>query len=475
MMNRTKTNACVLSLLLSLLFLLPVKAQERTTRILSEQEFISIVRSFHPVAKQAKLVTSSAKAQLQLARGNFDPFLSVDRTQKTFDGTHYYNYLNPELKIPTWYGIDVRAGMENNSGARTDDQLSMGRSSYIGVNVSLLKGLLMDRRRADVKQAKLFIEQSEQQQRMIINDLLYDAYTAYWNWVKEYQVYSIVTDAFNNNRQRFEFIKNTALLGDRAMMDTIEAAAQLQNFEYLRSDAWMNFLNAGYQLSNFMWLANDSAYIMPTDISPDSSSLKNDLMLTDIPSLQWLLDEALVNHPKLRSYDYKLGILQVEKKYNFQLLLPKVDLKYNVLSKEYFEFPKWGSQYLNNNHRFGFNIAVPLFMREGRGKYTLAKIKIRDTEYEQMQQRLLVQNKIRMAYNELVAYRQQVAIKSAAVDNYRKLLLAENERFREGESSVFLLNSRENKLIEESQKLAELRAKFYKSLQAVQWAAGLLR
>jgi outer membrane protein TolC len=44
-----------------------------------------------------------------------------------------------------------------------------------------------------------------------------------------------------------------------------------------------------------------------------------------------------------------------------------------------------------------------------------------------------------------------------------------------GESSLFLLNSRENKLLEARQKQAETRAKYYLSRISLRWAAGQLQ
>ena len=59
--------------------------------------------------------------------------------------------------------------------------------------------------------------------------------------------------------------------------------------------------------------------------------------------------------------------------------------------------------------------------------------------------------------------------------NNKKLLDAENIKFSMGESSMFLVNSREVKLIEIQQKLVSLKTKFFKSIVANLWAAGLLK
>jgi outer membrane protein TolC len=59
--------------------------------------------------------------------------------------------------------------------------------------------------------------------------------------------------------------------------------------------------------------------------------------------------------------------------------------------------------------------------------------------------------------------------------NFEKLLKAEETLFRNGESSLFLINTRENKVLETERKLIELKAKYYKTIYALQWSTGLLR
>lgn len=87
-----------------------------TTRLMREDEFLAIVRSNHPVAKQGGLLVDMARADLQTIRGAFDPMLYYNADQKTFDGKTYFNYSNAELVLPTWLGIELYAGAENNIG-----------------------------------------------------------------------------------------------------------------------------------------------------------------------------------------------------------------------------------------------------------------------------------------------------------------------------------------------------------------------
>jgi outer membrane protein TolC len=71
--------------------------------------------------------------------------------------------------------------------------------------------------------------------------------------------------------------------------------------------------------------------------------------------------------------------------------------------------------------------------------------------------------------------KKQIELQSNNYNNYQRLVRAEEIRFENGESSLFLINSRENKALEALQKLIELKTKYYKSVYALQWSAGLLR
>ena len=90
------------------------------------------------------------------------------------------------------------------------------------------------------------------------------------------------------------------------------------------------------------------------------------------------------------------------------------------------------------------------------------------------QTELEIQNKVKSYYNEIVTLRQQVQLFDDAYNNYIQLLRAEEFKFSIGESSLFLVNSRELKAIETLQKLTETRTKFYKAIVGLNWAAGTL-
>jgi outer membrane protein TolC len=444
-------------------------------KVLTLENTMDIIRKFHPVAKQAKLEVDLARASLQASRGVFDPSFYARSERKSFDGKNYFFYSNPELKIPTWFGIDIKAGFENNTGDRLDPVTTAGRSTYAGISIPVLKGLLFDKRRAAVQQSKLLVQMSRQDQLQMIADLLYDAVDAYWKWTASYQVYTILTETTNNNAKRFEFVKRAYASGDRAAIDTTEALAQLQGFQAMQAQSWLELQRQRLELSNFLWKDDAAPYELSDDVVPDSSWNLVLIKEYPLPVLADAIGQAMQSHPKLMSLDFKQEVLEVEKRAKFQGLLPTLDLNYNFLNKGYGISKFFAQPLFENNYKYGVQFGLPLFQREARGEYSKAKIKLADVDYKTRQTRLEIENKVKSSFNDILALQTQSLLFQENLRNQALLLKAEEAKFSIGESSMFLVNSREIKLLETSQKLAELKTKFFKSLLGVQWAAGQLR
>ena len=444
-------------------------------RILKEEEFIAAVKQFHPVAKQGGLLVDIAKAELTAIRGNFDPIFQTANDRKTFDGNNYFNYTSGELTVPTWYGVEVRGGYERNFGDFIFSELTPGRSSYMGLTVPLAKNLAIDKRRAALQQAKLFTQQSEQERRIIINDLLLDAYFSYWNWSKDYQVYQLLSNAVDLNQERYKLIKISFEQGDRAKIDTIEAVAQLQNLQQQQAEAYLKFRKSSFEISNYLWTNTQEPAYISDNVIPDSLWTGINLNAFKLDALDNWLQQLLTQHPKLRALGFKINSLEIERRLKFQNLLPKADVKYNFLQKGYEPWKNVNTNLLENNYKFGIGFSVPLFLRQGRGEWRTAKLKLQTVNLERQQQQLEIENKIRYHYSEIINLQQQSALLQSAYNNYRELFNAEELRFGLGETTLFLLNTRQNQLISSLQKLLEVKAKFFTAQASLQWAAGRLQ
>ena len=460
-------------LFIPFLFTNSVKGQD-SLKTLSAKQVMEIVKQFHPVAKQADIFMEKAKADITIAKGMFDPVLKNETAKKTFDGNDYYYYNRPELSIPTWFGVEISAGMEYLKGSRTDPMDTKGESSYFGISVPLAKNLIMDKRRAALQTARIFREASTVEKRNMLNNLLLDAMKTYWSWVQQYQVYKILTDAVKVNEKRVALVITAFQLGERPAIDTTEALTQLQNFELLKSQSWLDFQNMGLELSVYLWTANVEPYNLPVNVIPGDDLQLSNIAAASVPELNSLLDAALKNHPELIIYNYKLDVLGVEKKLKFQELLPTVNFRYNQLGKGYDVLKTATGPLFENNFQYGFSFGIPLRLSQGRGEYRKAKLKITETQLQQSQKQWQVENKVKSYYNELITLKSQVALQEKALKNFQILQRGEEIRFQAGESSLFLVNARENRTLEALQKLQELKAKYYKTENVLQWAAGLL-
>lgn len=444
-------------------------------RVLNVEQLIQIVKTYHPVVKQASIEVQMASANILNARSAFDPVLRHYEAKKTFDNVNYYQYSGTELSIPTWYGIEVKAGLENLSGNKTDASQYLGQSNYVGISIPLLKNLVLDKRRAHLQQAKIMKNQVQMEQRLVINDIIMEAIEHYWNWVKAYQTYQIYKQVEQVNKERFQLVKKSYLNGERPAIDTIEAMAQWQSITIKKESEKLKFINAGVQLSAYLWTANENPYEISQNLIPNEAwlnevNLKNfNLNLTD------LCQTANKNHPYLLAYQYKIESLEVNQRLKFQELLPKVDYQYNQLGKKDHIF-NTATQFplYQNNFQYGLKVEIPLRFSQGRSEYKLAKFKIKEVQYDIDMKQLEIQNKIEMYYNQYQTLKSQVDMQLSNLTMYNTLVSAEMTRYQNGESTLFLINSRENKALESQEKWIEYQTQYFKTLYSVQWSAGLL-
>ena len=91
-------------------------SQDSLNSVMTLSEYLVYVKKYHPLVKQASLLINESEANLLKARGTFDPVIEVDFDNKKFKDKEYYNKLNSVFKIPTYYGIEFKANIEDNSG-----------------------------------------------------------------------------------------------------------------------------------------------------------------------------------------------------------------------------------------------------------------------------------------------------------------------------------------------------------------------
>lgn len=461
----------IYTFLLLALFAVPALAQD-TTNALSATRFIEQVRTYHPVARQANLLTEMAEANLLAARGAFDPVAELTNNAKSLDGTNYYRNTNPELRLPTAFGVELKTGFERNEGVYLNPERTKGVATYMGLEIPVLNGLLIDKRRAALQQAKIISTRSEQERLAAYNNLLFDAYTTYWQWAGAHQLLEVYREFEQISAERLALVKLLFENGDRPMADTVEAHSQLLNYRLLATAALQERNRQAIELSGYLWSEAGNPMLLPENAIPDS--LNTNLEAPEALQAE-VMNNLILNHPELRAYRFKLQEMDVELRLKRQELLPVLKLKANILSKEYYDYKEINPAYFRNNHQWGLTFKMPLLLREARGAYRSAQLKIESANLEIARKSFQIEQKILQYLNEAKLLRAQLQTATSMYNDLSFLLKTEELKFSQGESALFLINSRESKVIETQQKLVELQVKYLKALYAIEWASGRMR
>jgi outer membrane protein TolC len=436
--------------------------------VLPFPDFLYLVQQNHPVAKQSLLFNRTAQAELLSAKGGFDPKLFGDYEQKYFDSKNYFALGEYGVKIPTWYGIDLKSSYNTAEGVFISPENRLPQQGQIiaGLSFPVLQNLKIDERRANLFKARQAQQFYQAERAILTNDLAFEAAQIYWKWAFCYQQMVIFREAFRVSDNRFIAIKQGYILGERMAMDTLESFTQVQDRLVEFNQVQLDFQEAELKLINFLWGTDNQPLANSLQKSPQSLL---DSTATAIVNRQILLDNVVSSHPVLRGYAAKINQLEIDKKLKREKLKPKLNLNYNFLSTG----SNWENVF-NDNYKWGVTFSTSTFLRSERGEVQLADIKIENTQLLRDQKALELKNKLQQFFNETDNLQNQINVYRSAVQNYQQLLQLENTRFELGESSFFLINSRENKYIESQIKLAKLLMEYQIAKTGVDWAGGNL-
>ena len=423
----------------------------------SDKQFFEIVLKNHPLAKQAQLQKQFGEKAILYAQGGFDPKIFTHTLQKNFNSTSYYNLIHSGLKVPTWFGLEFKGGFESNQGAFLNPEEKTPSSGlvYAGATVNIGKGLFIDQRRAELFKAKVYYQSTFFEQKLQLNELIYESGYAYWNWFLSYHSMKILDEAFQLASVRFDALKRTAELGDRPEIDVIEAGLQVQNRESMLRNYEAEYKGSGFKISTFLW--NEQQ--IPLDLDSLTTPVKIEILVKDSITLlsNQEIDTALTNHPYIQVTNFKIKGLEIEQKLKKEQLKPELAINYNFLNQPIQNNPFANSSI--NNYKWGLTFEMPILLRKERGDLAKTNLKLKEEQFNLENSLAYVEYKIR---NALVEYNNalvQVEIFEKTVVDTKRLLDAEKAMFETGESSLFLINARELAYIQAKLKWVESIAK----------------
>lgn len=438
--------------------------QEEDSTALPVNTFRELVLENHPIAQQARLIRQRAKAQKLRASGNFDPQLFSDIQQKQFDEKTYYQLQNSGVKIPAWFGLSAKAGYELNEGLYLNNQNTVPGSGlwYTDISLTLGQGLFIDRRRAMLKQARLLEESADFEVRMELNRLLARALSAYWDWYRSYEKYKIYQNAVDLAEFRLRSVQQAARVGDAPYIDTLEASIQVQDRNVKLRKAEAELISTRMEVETYLWWDGRA----PLEVAPSTYPIYEQPELIP-PDENWLEE-----NPMLQVIDLEVERLEIEQRLNREMLKPQVDISYKFLNQprpnDFF------AQYSVNNYAWGVSANFPLFLRKERANIKQTDAKIQGTQLDLELRRLQLDRRVEALRQEMRLTSEQLNETRQMVANYQRLLDAEMSRFRNGESSLFLVNQRELRYLDSREQVYRLESLLHQVQARLQAEAGIL-
>ena len=313
-----------------------------------------------------------------------------------------------------------------------------GLTSF-GITVPVGQGLFINQRMADIRKAKIAINLNAAERNLEAIEVIYEASVSYMNWKRSYEEVKLYETYLENAIIRYNGISKLIEQGDKPAIDSIEAGITLKTRRLNLEDARLKLTKAKLDLSNYLWLEDNIPLELNDDLQPEnelSKTIRETLQINELGEID------LNNHPKIQALDSKINMLKIEKNLKANSILPKLDLSYNYLSE-----PSYIDNYRFEDYKIGINFSFPLFLRKERGGLKLANLKIQDAEFGLQFERKSLENKIKAQQQEITSIQTQREYNGRLVKDFSTLLNSEERLFEMGESSLFLINSRENSLV----------------------------
>lgn len=447
---------------------------------LSPAQFIQQVVAGHPLSKQADLVIDQAQGTILSARGGFDPKLFSDWERKFFDQKNYFTQTKSGLKAPSQFGLEFEFTYQTAEGIFLNPALTVpdqGQFAFT-INASLLQGLITDERRIRLQQSLIGRDVATAQRVGLLNTLIESALVSYWEWIQASNEVLIVNRALANAQQRFDNTKEGYSFGDLPAIDTLEAFIQVQTRSIELQDARLKQQKAGWRL-NF-WLDQSTAQNLQAqqNFRPPNWQSINTPFGQGSGLEEWLLQ--LQNHPDLLVQIGEINQLDLERKLQKEMLKPELNVSYSFLSDGTdftptdIEAQNGLNELFTQDYKWGIQFSMPILYRKERGKLQELAAKQEMAKQKQINKQQDLQTKLLQQLNELRTLDNQIVVMRDMVNNYQRMLDAELEKFNVGESSMFLVNSREQKLVEAQVKQLKMQTQYWKTVTKLNGVAGLL-
>lgn len=453
------------------IFIMPcrlINSQNSTS--LSFDTYLNNILTNNPLAKKAANVKIYGELQYKAAKGNYDPTINGNYENKYFNGSNYYSNFNSEIKQQLFTSQYLKFGYEYGIGNYTNPEnyTPISGLPYLGIEVGLLQGLVIDYRRADVLKSKEYMNYYSAERNIQMNNLLFESSQKYFDWLFTAKQLSLNNYFMNLANQRLRGIEALANSGERATIDTIEAAIFYQTRLLDFQSSIIDNQKTNNDLAAFNWQENNTSSIQQNYIPVDS--LDTYFIKAKNNFIKRLYQDSS-NNPVILKYNSYQNVLKIENRLKKEMIKPKLNVNYNFLSNNQSII---NPAFSNNSYKWGANVSFPLLLRNSRNEYKMGKINSENNSLELNYKSNELNFKINTLKQTITILIAQLQNAERSTNYSKQLVEAEKLKFTNGESSLFILNARESKWLESELKLAEYKLKFIKTVMNIIYLKGNL-
>lgn len=429
--------------------------------------YIEFVKQNHLIAHKARNSGLYGEALYKASRGVYDPQISASVDQKYFNSKEYYTLGGAEVKQALYTSQYLKFGYEYGQGLNigSENETPVNGLPYMGIQASLLQGLMFDKNRAEVLKGKYYKDFYKAEERIQLNELLYASSNLYADYLYAQKLNYLYGYFANLAGQRLIGIEQLSAIGERPAVDTLEAAIFLQGREL---DKKAGELEVTKKYTDLLVFIQDRKQGAESFAVTDSIELMYELAAKTVLNL---LSEKSNDNPFIQQYNAKQKVLNTEMRLKREMIKPVLDVKYNFLQTDNSSGIRTFS---TNNYKWGASFTVPLFLRKSRNEYRMAKLVSDNNVLDLQNKRNQINFKRSLIQTSIGILSEQIITAARSAKYSKQLVEAERLKFTNGESSLFLLNARESKWLETELKLAEYKLKYIKSFLDLVYINGLL-
>ena len=400
------------------------------------EDVLQSVSRCYPQIKISRLEINKTQGEYITALGKFDPSLTLNSASQPVGG-YINNYGNSEINIPTLYnGLKLFGGYRNGEGnwpIYYQNYLTNSGGEYkAGLSLPLLKDRIIDKERTGLLTSRETIRMKEKDAAVVKIKVYQEAIKVYWQWVQAGLQVKTFQQLLALAKERQKAIVKQANQGDLPKLAISENLQQMVQREQLVNQGKMVFKQAAINLSLYYRDQKGNPKIplngaLPPYVLEQSAHPTQDLL-------------QLKQHPALKKLQNYSNIIKLKQNLAKNELLPNLDATaYTFKQNGTGGYPLLIPQAA----MVGVSFKFPLFQREAKGKLVSARNELQQITTERKFLFEQLKNELTNLFIGIKIYRHQVALLNKELHLAKKVQHGETTKFYEGDSTLFLVNQRE--------------------------------